>query len=102
MVVNFCLCLYSSESQQEVSKSRKNKHKENVPAPFEMKPRGEIDTDPRLKMKALLPIKHSEGLEYRWEEKRQVEEDEEESKNKEGWYTVHLYLCRFITLSPRV
>ena len=53
-----------------------------MPAPYERDAR-QIQTDPRLKMKALLPIKHSKGLEYRWEEKRKFDDDEK-AQAKEG------------------
>ena len=74
------VCLLFSEPQ-DAPKSRKNKHKDNIPAPYEMEAR-QIEADPRHRMKALLPIKHSEGLEYRWEEKRKIDDDDEDDDDE--------------------
>ncbi|XP_033102734.1 nucleolar complex protein 3 homolog [Anneissia japonica] len=52
---------------------RKRKwEKENQLEEYEQAPREMEETDPRKKMKALLPVKHKSGLEYRWEQKTEI------------------------------
>ena len=41
-------------------------------------------------MKALLPIKHSEGLEYRWEEKRKIDDDNDDDGEKKDGRLINL------------
>ncbi|XP_071947688.1 nucleolar complex protein 3 homolog [Antedon mediterranea] len=58
------------------SQQRKRKReKENQLEAYEQVPRELEETDPRKKLKALLPLKHKSGLEYRWEQKNDVVED---------------------------
>lgn len=69
------------------SKSRKGKRqeKDNKVASYEEQPRAvKSEVQRAANMKALLPIKHPGGLEYRWLEKENKDEEEEEEEVEEG------------------